>query len=520
MLRVRELKVEVGNILTKDVIAAKLKTSKENIISYEIKKESLDARDKNKIYFVYEVNVKVKNKITGIKNVEEIEEKHYEFPKLKVIGKDIIVVGSGPAGLFTAYILCENGYKVTLIERGSTVEDRVKKVEQFWNTGKLDINSNVQFGEGGAGTFSDGKLNTLVKDEFKRGEKVLETFVKFGAPKDIMYSYKPHIGTNILRNVITNMREYMKKKNVKFYFDTCMTDIIIEDNKVTGIQINNSEVLKTDILVLALGHSARDTFKMLYEKHIPMEAKPFSVGLRVEHPQKMIDESQYGLRYQKYLNKASYKLTYKSSNNRGVYSFCMCPGGYVVNASSEENRLAINGMSNHERESKNANSAIIVTVKKEDFNNDIFEAISFQRKIEEKAYNLKHGKIPVQLLKDYMNNIESSKIGNVDVITKGSYELANLNEILPKELNDAIKEAFPYFGKKIKGFDRDDAILLGVESRTSSPIRILRDDNLMSSIRGLYPVGEGAGYAGGITSAAIDGIKCAEEIHKYLNKNS
>ena len=313
------------------------------------------------------------------------------------------------------------------------------------------------------------------------------------------------------------MRMKMIEMGVTFEFDTCLTDIEIEKNKIKSITANNKKY-KPDILVLALGHSARDTFMMLKEKNINMEAKPFAVGFRIEHPQKMIDESQYGLKYAKYLEKATYKLTYKSSNNRGVYSFCMCPGGYVVNASSEYNRLAINGMSNYERESKNANSAIVVTVKKEDFENEILKGMEFQRQIEEKAYNLKKGKIPVQLLKDYLENKETKKLGEVEVITKGEYEFANLNEILPNYLNDAIKEALPYFGKKIKGFDRSDAILLGVESRTSSPVRIIRDKNCMSNIEGLCPCGEGAGYAGGITSAAMDGIKVAEEIHKYLNR--
>ena len=518
MLKLRELKIEVGNTLTKKDIAKKLKVEPANIISYEIKKESLDARDKNKIYFVYEVNVKLKDEnIKLSNNVTKVLEKHYEFPKSDVKDANIIVVGSGPAGLFSSYLLAENGYKVTLLERGSKVEERIKKVEEFWKSGKLDSNSNVQFGEGGAGTFSDGKLNTLVKDEEKRGEKVYETFVKFGAPKEILYSYKPHIGTNILRTVIKNMRMKMIEMGVTFEFDTCLTDIEIEKNKIKSITANNKKY-KPDILVLALGHSARDTFMMLKEKNINMEAKPFAVGFRIEHPQKMIDESQYGLKYAKYLEKATYKLTYKSSNNRGVYSFCMCPGGYVVNASSEYNRLAINGMSNYERESKNANSAIVVTVKKEDFENEILKGMEFQRQIEEKAYNLKKGKIPVQLLKDYLENKETKKLGEVEVITKGEYEFANLNEILPNYLNDAIKEALPYFGKKIKGFDRSDAILFGVESRTSSPVRIIRDENCMSNIEGLFPCGEGAGYAGGITSAAMDGIKVAEEIHKYLNR--
>lgn len=526
MIKVRQIKIEVtksneDNLLKS--ISKKLKTDISNIENYTIEKLSIDARNKEEIYYVYEVNVNVKNeeeilsKNTNI-DVTLTELKKYEIKEkgdLKLNNRPVIV-GSGPSGLFAAYILAEEGYKPIIIERGEKIEKRVESVETFWKIGKLNQNSNVQFGEGGAGTFSDGKLNTLIKDEFCRGKKVFETFIENGANEDILYSYKPHIGTNLLRVVIRNMREKIIKMGGVFRYNTCLTDIIYDNNNLKQIEVNKNELIDCEVLVLAIGHSARDTFYMLNNK-LNMEAKPFAVGVRVAHKQNTIDESQFGKKYKDILSPATYKLTYNNSS-RGVYSFCMCPGGYIVNASSEQNMLAINGMSNHERESGFANSAIVVTITPDDFGKNPLDGIEYQRNLEKKAYELGDGKIPIQLLKDFKKNKISTSLGNINPIFKGDYNFANLNELLPTYISDSIKEAFESFGKKIKNFDDDDTVLAGVESRTSSPVRILRNDLFESNIKGIYPSGEGAGYAGGITSAAIDGIKVAEAIiKKYKN---
>lgn len=524
MLRVRQIKIEVtksNDENIKKAISKKLKIKENEIINYDIFKQSLDARNKNEIYYVYEVNVNVKNEkeiLNKNNNVDVFSSPSmkYIFEKkgTNIIEDSLVIVGSGPAGLFAAYILAENGYKPIIIERGEDIENRIKTVQNFWENGELNINSNVQFGEGGAGTFSDGKLNTLVKDEFNRGRKVFETFVKYGAPKEILYSYKPHIGTDILREVVKNMREDIKKMGGKFYYNSCLTNITIKNNQVEEIEINNSTKISCKNLILAIGHSARDTFKMLYDLKIDMEAKPFAIGVRVQHPQDLINLSQYGKKYNNILPNATYKLTYKASNNRSVYSFCMCPGGYVVNASSEKNSLAINGMSYSKRDSLNANSAIVVTVNPNDFGTHPLDGIKFQQNLEKKAYEIGNGKIPIQLLKDFNQNIVSKELKNVKPIFKGEYNLANLNDIFPSEIIYSLKEAFPNFGKKIKNFDNDNTILAAIESRTSSPVRINRNENFESNIKGIYPCGEGAGYAGGITSAAMDGIKVAEAIGK------
>lgn len=525
MIRIRQIKIDVAHdnkehLLTK--IAKILHIKETDIIDYKIKKQSLDARDKNKIMFVYDLDIALKNEDKTLSKYQSnliFKTPNEEYKKVLPKNKEIkpIIVGSGPAGLFAAYTFVESGISPIIIERGERIENRVQTVNKFWETGILNKNSNVQFGEGGAGTFSDGKLNTLVKDKDFYGKYVLSTFIKFGAPEEILYSYKPHIGTDILRDVIKNMRDYLISKGATFHFNSCMTDIIIKDNKLTGIVINNSETLPTDTLILAIGHSARDTFKMLHERGLNMESKPFAVGLRIEHPQELINESQYGNAYKKYLGSANYKLTYHSTNDHGVYSFCMCPGGFVVNASSEENALAINGMSNYKRDELNANAALVVTVSKKDYGSNLFDGMYFQKKLEAKAYDLGSGKIPVQLLSDFYNNKTSSKLGNLAPSIKGNYKLANLNELLPNELNIALKEAIDYFDTKISNYKYPDAILSGVETRTSSPIKILRNTEFFSNITGIYPCGEGAGYAGGIQTSAIDGIKVAEAILRKEN---
>ena len=527
MIRIRQVKIPIRND-NKEFIIKKisniLKINKDDITSFNIVKKSIDARDKNNILYVYEFDVEVvlEDKIINKNKSKDIfitpdEEYIYPVPGKEKLTNNITIVGSGPSGLFCAYLLTEMGYKVTIIEQGERMEERIRTVDKFFETNELNELSNVQFGEGGAGTFSDGKLNTLVKDKMFRGKKVFEIFIENGAPEEIMYLQKPHIGTDILRKVIINMRNKIISMGGEFLYNTKLTDLVIEDNKLVEIELNNKDKIKCNNLVLAIGHSARDTFYMLNKHDLEMMSKPFAVGFRIEHPQDMINKSQYGENY-KYLPPASYKLTYQTSTGRGVYSFCMCPGGFVVNASSEKNRLVVNGMSNYKRDEKNSNSAIVVTINNKDFGEELFAGVEYQRKLEEKAYNIGKGFIPIQLYRDYIENKETTKLGKIIPNTKGSYTFSNLNDIFSKEINDSIKEAMSNFGKKIKGFDREDAVFLGVESRTSSPIIIKRNEKLESNILGIYPCGEGAGYAGGITTAAIDGIKVAEElIKKYQN---
>ena len=517
MIRIRQIKINIDEKdKLKNKIANILKINLNDIVDYEIIKESIDSRHKPDIYYVYEVDVKVKdeniiNKIHN-KDIFLIEKEEYNFiptGKEKMECKPVIV-GSGPAGLFCAYMLSYYGYKPVIIERGEKVEDRIKSVDDFLKTGILNTESNVQFGEGGAGTFSDGKLNTLVKDKENRSRKAFEIFVKCGANKEIMYKNKPHIGTDKLRIIIKNMREEIIKMGGNFLYNTKLTDLIIKDNKIAEIIVNNQDRIKTNILVLAIGHSARDTFYML-NNYLKMEAKPFAVGIRIEHSQEMISKNQYGESYKK-LDPASYKLTHTCASGRGVYTFCMCPGGYVINSSSEKDMLCINGMSESNRDSENANSAVIVTVSPKDFGSKPLDGVEYQRNLERNAYKLGNGKIPIQLYKDFKDNKISEKFGNIKPIFKGNYTFSNLNNILPNYIKESLIEGIESFDKKIKGFASDDAILAGIEARTSSPVRILRNEEFVSNILGIYPCGEGAGYAGGITSSAIDGIKAAEKI--------
>lgn len=523
MIRVRQVKIRIENDNESEwfsKISKKLRIQPKEIETYEIIKKSIDARDKDNIYFVYEFNVKTHNEDRVLKHVKSIDvfkvsSSSYCFRVTgeKTLTNRIVIVGSGPAGLFCAYFLAEAGYRPIILERGEKMEDRIKTVEEFFSTNKLNVNSNIQFGEGGAGTFSDGKLNTLVKDKAFRGKRIFEILVENGAPKEILYLANPHVGTDLLRKVIVNIRNKIISMGGEFYYSSILTDIIVSNNELKEIEINYAKKIPCEVLVLALGHSARDTFSMLYNRGVLMNAKSFAVGIRIMHPQKMISESQYGKKY-KLLPPANYKLTYQASNGRGVYSFCMCPGGFVVNASSEKGRIAINGMSNYKRDSETANSAIVVTVMKEDFGEGVFAGVQFQRELEAKAYSVGMGNIPVQLYKDFVMKKKSESFGDFSPNVKGNYNFADLNELFPNTILKSLKEAIPYFGTKIKGFDRDDAILFGVESRTSSPIIMKRDEMGVSNILGIYPCGEGAGYAGGITTAAIDGVKTAEKIAK------
>ncbi len=532
MILIKQVKIRPGyresELIKK--ISSVLKVVPDDILSLKIDKLSVDARKKHEILLVLNIICDVKNESIILKrvhsdNIEKYVETLYSFNIKGTIkqSKRPVIVGEGPCGLFLAYMLSKNGYKPIVLERGYDVDTRTKDVESFWNGGTLNLNSNVLFGEGGAGTFSDGKLNTLVKDKDGRNKEVLKTFVKFGAGEDIVVDSKPHIGTDVLKQVVKNMREEIVSLGGDIKFNAQVTDILIDENKVTGVKINNISILECDDVFLCIGHSARDTFKMLYERNITMEQKDFAVGFRVEHRQKMIDDILYtdDPSVMKNLPHASYKLAYKAENNRGVYSFCMCPGGYVVNASSEPGRLCINGMSYSGRNGSNANSAIVVNVNKEDFGSEHpLAGIEFQRKIESKAFEIGNGAIPVQLYCDFKADLSDGvnlKDINVDLLnnylpqTKGTYTMGKVSEILPRELSETFVAGMEYFDRIIPGFADDYTLISAIESRTSSPVRISRNESFESvNIKGLYPCGEGAGYAGGITSAAMDGIKAAE----------
>jgi len=522
MIRINQIKLNLNEDEDKllHIIAKKLRYQNIDKIEYQIVKKSIDARKKDDIKIVYSVDVTVPHEKAIIKRINEknilltMPQTYQYVSKGRIpLTHRPVIVGTGPAGLFCGYMLAKYGYRPIMIERGEDVDNRTKSVNALWENNQLNPESNVQFGEGGAGAFSDGKLNTLVNDKLGRNGLVLNTFVEFGAPSDILYDNKPHIGTDILRDTIKNMRNKIISMGGEVLFNTKLTDIVIENGAVSAIEINSKTKLSCDVLVLALGHSARDTFTMLYQNNIIMEAKSFAVGIRIEHPQKMINESQYGHSEHPKLPQANYKLATKSLNGRSVYSFCMCPGGYVVNASSEKGHLAVNGMSYSERDSNNANSAIVVSVTPDDFfSKSPLDGIKYQQDLEKSAFAHGKGNIPVQLFGDFLENIVSEKFGEFDSCVKGNTTFANLKEILPKEISAAIQECIPKFGRVIEGYDRPDAIMSGIESRTSSPIRIMRNEHYECNIAGVYPCGEGAGYAGGITSAAMDGIKVFEGI--------
>lgn len=514
----------------KNKISKILNIQPQEILEYKIIKKSVDARRKPDIYWVLSVAVMTnkedrilkKNKSSDIGLYNPVFYK-YECTGTELLNHRPIIVGAGPCGLFAAYELACNGYQPIVIERGEDVDARTEAVADFWKTGVLKPDSNVLFGEGGAGTFSDGKLNTLVKDKYGRNAHVLDVFVEFGAPESIKYDNKPHIGTDILVNVIKNIRNDIIKKGGEFLFNSKLTDIIVENDRVVGIEINNKKTIDCEVLLLCIGHSARDTFKMLFDNKIYLEQKDFAVGFRVEHKQNTINNALYtddeGIL--KTLPPAAYKLAYQCEKyNRGVYSFCMCPGGYVVNASSEPEMLCINGMSYSKRDGENANSAIVMSVRSEDFGSTHpLAGIEYQRNIERKAFLAGKGKIPFEFYGEFKSDVLGCEIAKeeskVFPTTRGDNVHAKVSDILSQELNEAFIEGMEHFNKIIPGFSSSKAIVSGIESRTSSPVRITRDDNFESlNVKGIFPGGEGAGYAGGITSAAMDGIKLFEEIGK------
>ena len=511
--------------LLKKKAAKKLRISEKDIKEFKIIKESIDARKKNDIKFNYAVDVVCSNEKNIVKKLRDkdvlIEDNAFVeemMPGDKVLEHRPVVIGLGPAGLFSALLLAQKGYKPIVFERGEDVDNRTKTVEKFWTTGILDPNSNVQFGEGGAGAFSDGKLTTRIKD--KRCDLVLESFVKAGAPSEIMYMGKPHVGTDILKGVVKNLREEIKSLGGEVHFSSKLEKINVKNGKVSSIIVNGNEVPCTQ-LVLAIGHSSRDTYEMLNDIGIFMEPKPFAIGVRVEHLQELISQNQYGDFYNHpRLKAAEYRLTYRAqSTNRPVYSFCMCPGGVVVGAASEENRLVVNGMSYHARDKKNANSAIVVGVSPEDFEGSSpLRAMHFQRHYEELAYQLGGGNYtaPVQKISDFVEGKVTDKLGDVIPSVTPGYAFRDLTKCLPDYVSESLKEGFVNFDRKIKGFGPSgDGVMTGIETRTSAPVRISRNDNCESiSVPGLYPAGEGAGFAGGIISAAVDGLRIAENIIK------
>ena len=478
---------------------------------FEIKKKSLDARDKNAIKYVYTIAFSDASQPPQKRELEKL-------PPLKMPEKPVLIAGAGPAGLFCALRLLERGIKPVLVERGAPVDEREQSIQAFFKTRSLNVESNVQFGEGGAGTFSDGKLNTQTHSPLNR--EVLETFVRFGAPKEILWLQKPHIGSDNLKKVVKTMREFILSQGGEIHFHTKLSDLEIKDDTLLSVTLKNvktGETRKQEIsaLSLAVGHSARDTFETLSKKGVAMRAKDFAVGVRIEHLQEKIGLSQYGKAYSM-LPAADYKLVSHASE-RAVFTFCMCPGGYVMPATSEENAVVTNGMSNYARNGKNANAALIAQVRAEEFGGDFpLAGVEYQRKLERAAY-IAGGNTyaaPAQRVEDFLAGKESVSFGEVFPTYAAGTTLCDLRAVLPKQVTDALKTALPDMNRRLNGFAHPDALLTGVETRTSSPLRIVRDEKTLQSLstKNLYPCGEGAGYAGGITSSAADGIRVADAI--------
>lgn len=525
MIRIQQVKLPLDHneIDLKKKVATMLRIRVEQIKNITIHRKSLDARKKDNIIYVYILDIEAENEDKILNNIKHSGKNNQifhitpysynvEITGTKKLKNRPVIIGSGPAGIFCALSLAENGYAPIIIERGKRVEKRIKDVDKFWLDGVLNEDSNVQFGEGGAGTFSDGKLNTLIKDKTKRGKKVLEELVEAGAPKEILYNNKPHIGTDILRKVIVSLRMKIIELGGTYRFQEKVSDLGVKDKKLVRL-ITDKDFLDTEVAVFAIGHSARDTFKMLCN-YVYMQQKPFAIGVRIEHHQKMINDAQFGEVASK-LRAADYKLAFKAKNGRPVYTFCMCPGGMVTASSSEKRGIVTNGMSFHARDLENANSAVVVGIKPEDFpTRHPLAGIQFQRKYERKAFEIagENYKAPVQLLGDFMEDRISTTYGDIYPTYRPGTQFANLKDCLPRYVVDSMIEGLNAFSRKIEGFSRKDAVLTGVETRTSSPLRIVRNDDMESSIKGLYPCGEGSGYAGGIISAAIDGLKTAEAI--------
>jgi len=537
MLRITEVKLPIENAQSlihqadeiKTALLKRLEIPESDLIHFDIFKRGVDARKSHAILYVYSLDVEVKNeekilakfrKDAHIKPAPDTSYKFVATSSSATVSRPVIV-GFGPAGIFAALILAQSGFKPIVLERGKEVRKRTQDTWGLWRKSTLNPESNVQFGEGGAGTFSDGKLYSQIKDPKHYGRKVIQEFVKAGAPEEIMYVSHPHIGTFRLVGMVEEMRKTITELGGEIRFDSRVDDIEIENNQVKAVVLQTGERLATNHLVLAVGHSARDTFEMVYKRGIYIEAKPFSIGFRIEHPQSLIDKARYGKSYSEdlltKLGAADYKLVHHAKNGRSVYSFCMCPGGTVVAAASEPNRVVTNGMSQYSRNERNANAGIVVGITPEqDYPDHPLAGMELQRQLESQAFIAggSNYNAPGQLIGDFLLNQPSTQFGEVTPSYQPGVHLTNLASVLPEYAITAIREAIPEFAKQVKGFDLADGVLTGVETRTSSPIRIKRDDDTLESVntKGLYPCGEGAGYAGGILSAGVDGIKVAEAV--------
>lgn len=529
MLRISQCKMPINatNNDLKKAVCQMLKIDEDRLLEFHIIRQSLDARKKDQLHYVYTFDVSIKQEAQYLKknrNKQVTPTKPYRYEDVasgtRILSDRPIIVGFGPAGMFAGLLLAQRGYCPIIIERGQPVEQRIQDIEVFWETGILNTKSNVQFGEGGAGTFSDGKLTTRVKD--RRIHKVLDEFVNMGAHPEIRYQSNPHIGTDRLRMIVKNIREEILRLGGEIHFDTQLLSIDMKHGFVENIHTNKGDFSCSD-LILAIGHSARDTFTYLARTPIPLESKPFAVGVRIEHLQSYINQMQYGT-FQQQLPNAEYHISYTTQNGKGVYSFCMCPGGQVVAATSEENQVATNGMSYHARDLENANSALLVQVNASDYGDGLLDGMHFQQQLEKKAFELgnRSYKAPCQLVQNYLNPNILNHPNQVMPSYPNGVVWTDLHALFPKKINDSLEEALHHYETIMPGFVTNGAIMTAVETRTSSPLRILRDaTTLESEIAGLYPCGEGAGYAGGIVSSAIDGIRCAEQIiKKYQPCNS
>jgi uncharacterized FAD-dependent dehydrogenase len=531
MLRIAELKLPLDHSDTalRDALLQRLGISGADLLGFSVFKRSYDARKKSAIVLIYSIEAEVRDEAAVLArlgrdpHVMPAPDTEYKFVQATPAPGTPrpVVIGMGPCGLFAALILAQMGLNPIVLERGKMVRERTVDTFGFWRKRKLNPESNVQFGEGGAGTFSDGKLHSQIKDPKHYGRKVLTEFVKAGAPEEIMYVSKPHIGTFRLVKMVEQMRQNIIDLGGEIRFQTRVTDLVVDgegsNRQLRGVILDSGERIDTRHMVLAVGHSARDTFQMLYDRGVYVEAKPFSIGFRVEHPQSLIDVCRFGPNAgNEILGAADYKIVHHASNGRSVYSFCMCPGGTVVAASSEEGRVVTNGMSQYSRNERNANSAIVVGITPADYPGHPLAGVAFQRELESRAFTLGGGNYdaPGQLMGDFVRGVPSTQFGSVIPSFKPAVHLTDLAPSLPGYAITALREAFVAFDKQIKGYFREDAVLTGVETRTSSPIRIKRNDGDLQSLntRGLFPAGEGAGYAGGILSAAVDGIKVAEAV--------
>ncbi|WP_300319867.1 NAD(P)/FAD-dependent oxidoreductase [Accumulibacter sp.] len=534
MLRISEIRLPIDHPpeALAAAVAARLAIAPADVGAIRVFRRSQDARKASALTFIYSVDVAVPDdallfaKFAGDRRLQPTPDMRYHFVGQAPVplSSRPIVVGFGPAGIFAALILAQSGFRPIVIERGKAVRERTQDTWGLWRRKVLDPESNVQFGEGGAGTFSDGKLYSQIKDPQHHGRKVLEEFVKAGAPAEILYVSKPHIGTFRLVGMVEQMRREIERLGGEIRFQQRLTGLQIDHGQLRGVTLASGEQLRGEQVILALGHSARDSFEMLQRAGVLMEAKPFSIGLRIEHPQSLIDQARFGRHAgNPLLGAADYKLVHHCRNGRSVYSFCMCPGGTVVAATSEERRVVTNGMSQYSRNERNANAGIVVGITPLDYPGGPLAGIELQRRLESRAFELGGGsyEAPAQLVGDFLADRPSTRLGSVIPSYQPGVRLTNLASALPDYAVEAIREALPAFDRQIRGFAMADAVLTGVETRTSSPLRITRGSDFQSlNVRGLYPAGEGAGYAGGILSAGVDGIRVAEALTRELLKRA